>query len=188
MRELVKLTCLCCCVSPPFPPLPPPPASLPHTLTLTLDESQGYYVLGPPSSRTHMFTLSLTLHSPTNLPAVSPGNSTPSNCRYRSNSHPTSPSPSPQPPTPTSRWYFYYNLLGNDITSESFLSSTNSPSFRPECASIRVKSSRELLSLLLVSQEELKVKTAGHTYFFARLMCHVITSLPSFSPGAFVLG
>lgn len=60
---------------------------------------------------------------------------------------------SPGQPVAGSPWYFYYSLLGNDITSEPFHSDT----FRPERASVRVKTTRELLGTLLSAQEDVQV-------------------------------
>ena len=56
------------------------------------------------------------------------------------------------------QYYFYYCLLGNDITSEPFIP----PVFSPERASIRLKSSRDLLSLLFASQPDLEASFLNH--------------------------
>ena len=58
-----------------------------------------------------------------------------------------------QPTGGTGCYYFYYNLLGNDITSELF----EAERFKTEKASIRIMSTRERLSLLFESQEDIKV-------------------------------
>lgn len=54
----------------------------------------------------------------------------------------------------SSDYYFYYKLLGNDITSEVF----KMASFKPERASIRIKSTRDNLAALLATQGDLKVR------------------------------
>jgi len=56
-------------------------------------------------------------------------------------------------PSLDKKCYFYYSLLCNDITSEPF----SPTSFRPERASIRVRTSRELLGLLLAAQDDLQL-------------------------------
>lgn len=51
-------------------------------------------------------------------------------------------------------YYFYYNLLGNEITSELFMMTD----FKPERASIRIRCTREKLTSVLASEKELKVR------------------------------
>lgn len=71
--------------------------------------------------------------------------------------HPTSNTlthPHTHKPSLDKKCYFYYSLLCNDITSEPF----SPTSFRPERASIRVRTSRELLGLLLAAQDDLQVQ------------------------------
>uniref|UniRef100_A0A3B3QZE7 Centrosomal protein 120 n=1 Tax=Paramormyrops kingsleyae TaxID=1676925 RepID=A0A3B3QZE7_9TELE len=55
-----------------------------------------------------------------------------------------------------SHYFFYYTLLGNDITSEPFLDLL-SPSFEPERASVRVRSSVPLLRAYLEQQRSLQI-------------------------------
>ena len=93
-------------------------------LSLNLDPSGDFYTLGSESHDHTLHTLSFTLSNAQHLP-----------------SH------------PSNQIYFYYNLLGNDITSELF----TPPLFSPECASIRIKSSRQLLALLFAAQKDVEV-------------------------------
>lgn len=53
-------------------------------------------------------------------------------------------------------YYFYYSLLGNDITNAAFYSLL-SPNFRPERASIRIKSDQATLNTFLASLADMKV-------------------------------
>ncbi|CAG5917422.1 unnamed protein product, partial [Menidia menidia] len=55
-----------------------------------------------------------------------------------------------------SGFFFYYSLLGNDITSEPF-GSLLSPDFQPERASVRIRSSKQILLAFLSQQPSLQV-------------------------------
>lgn len=57
-------------------------------------------------------------------------------------------------------FYFYYTLLGNDITSESF-QNVVTPSFEPERASVRIRSSEKILRAYLSKQPSLEVTSGG---------------------------
>lgn len=65
--------------------------------------------------------------------------------------------------------YFYYCLLGNDITTEPF----SPPTLHPERASVRVKGEGHQLQLLLSSQPDLKV----HLSQGQASLCHGLVSL-----------
>lgn len=56
-----------------------------------------------------------------------------------------------------SEFYFYYSLLGNDITSEPF-HNLLSPDFEPERASVRIRSSKRVLHTFLSQQPSLQVR------------------------------
>lgn len=56
-----------------------------------------------------------------------------------------------------SGFFFYYLLLGNDITSEPF-HNLLSPDFEPERASVRIRSSRQILQTFLSQQPSLQVR------------------------------
>lgn len=58
-----------------------------------------------------------------------------------------------------SEFYFYYSLLGNDITSEPF-HNLLSPDFEPERASVRIRSSKHILQTFLSQQPNLQVSVA----------------------------
>ena len=53
-------------------------------------------------------------------------------------------------------FFFYYSLLGNDITSAPFLNLL-SPSFQPERASVRIRSTKQVLLTYLGQQPALQV-------------------------------
>lgn len=55
-----------------------------------------------------------------------------------------------------SDFFFYYSLLGNDITSEPF-HNLLSPDFEPERASVRIRSSKRILKAFLSQQPSLQV-------------------------------
>lgn len=56
-----------------------------------------------------------------------------------------------------SEFFFYYTLLGNDVTSEPF-QNLISPTFEPERASVRIRSSDRVLRLFLSQQPCLQVR------------------------------
>lgn len=56
-----------------------------------------------------------------------------------------------------SEFFFYYTLLGNDITSEPFRNLL-SPDFEPERASVRIRSSKQILQTFLAQQPSLQVR------------------------------
>lgn len=56
-------------------------------------------------------------------------------------------------------FFFYYSLLGNDVTNEPFNDLIN-PNFEPERASVRIRSSIEILRVYLALQSKLQVSTA----------------------------
>ncbi|KAB1281105.1 Centrosomal protein of 120 kDa [Camelus dromedarius] len=53
-------------------------------------------------------------------------------------------------------FFFYYSLLGNDVTNEPFNDLIN-PNFEPERASVRIRSSIELLRVYLALQSKLQI-------------------------------
>ena len=66
---------------------------------------------------------------------------------------------------PSDGFFFYYSLLGNDITNEAFVDLLN-PNFPPERASVKVRSSVDALRLFLVHQPGLQVCTCVLVFFF----------------------
>lgn len=53
-------------------------------------------------------------------------------------------------------FFFYYSLLGNDVTNEPFTDLIN-PNFEPERASVRIRSSADVLQVYLCAQSKLQV-------------------------------
>uniref|UniRef100_A0A8I5NQG6 Centrosomal protein 120 n=1 Tax=Papio anubis TaxID=9555 RepID=A0A8I5NQG6_PAPAN len=53
-------------------------------------------------------------------------------------------------------FFFYYSLLGNDVTNEPFNDLIN-PNFEPERASVRIRSSVEVLRVYLALQSKLQI-------------------------------
>ncbi|XP_033622264.1 centrosomal protein of 120 kDa isoform X6 [Fukomys damarensis] len=53
-------------------------------------------------------------------------------------------------------FFFYYSLLGNDVTNEPFSDLIN-PNFEPERASVRIRSSVEILRVYLALQPKLQI-------------------------------
>jgi len=64
-----------------------------------------------------------------------------------------------------SAYYFYYSLLGNDITNSAFYSLI-SPNFRPERASIKIKSDQSTLNAFLASLADIKVSISVTTHIY----------------------
>lgn len=60
-------------------------------------------------------------------------------------------------------FFFYYSLLGNDVTNEPFNDLIN-PNFEPERASVRIRSSVEILRVYLAFQSKLQVRTAENCF------------------------
>lgn len=75
-----------------------------------------------------------------------------------------------------SEFFFYYTLLGNDITSEPFRNLL-SPDFEPERASVRIRSSKQVLQTFLSQQPRLQVGARKRTKSFS--MCDTVSALPN---------
>ncbi|XP_035665756.1 centrosomal protein of 120 kDa-like [Branchiostoma floridae] len=108
----------------------------PRTLKARLNEEEGYYQVGPADRCTQHFVLSVTVAFASNLPQLVPM---------------SMPLPSRE-----SGFFFYYSLLGNDVTNESFHNLLN-PDFPAERASVRVRSSVQVLRLFLAAQPGLQI-------------------------------
>lgn len=63
-----------------------------------------------------------------------------------------------------SEFFFYYSLLGNDITSESF-HKLLIPDFEPERSSVRIRSSKPVLQIFLSQQPDLQVRAFAKWLF-----------------------
>uniref|UniRef100_A0A8C5MXZ6 Centrosomal protein of 120 kDa n=1 Tax=Leptobrachium leishanense TaxID=445787 RepID=A0A8C5MXZ6_9ANUR len=108
----------------------------PKSLVPILNETEGYHQIGPVDYCKDYFTLSLTVAFATQLEQLIP-----SNLKL----------PEPQP-----EFFFYYSLLGNDVTNEPFTDLIN-PNFEPERASVRIRSSLEVLSMYLSLQPQFQI-------------------------------
>uniref|UniRef100_A0AAQ4R2M0 C2 domain-containing protein n=1 Tax=Gasterosteus aculeatus aculeatus TaxID=481459 RepID=A0AAQ4R2M0_GASAC len=109
---------------------------LPARLEATLVPEQGYHQVGPADSCSDMFVLSVTVAFATKLEQLIPSTTKLS--------------------AEGSGFFFYYSLLGNDITSEPF-ASLLSPDFEPERASVRIRSSKQVLRAFLSQQPGLQI-------------------------------
>ncbi|XP_003444553.1 centrosomal protein of 120 kDa isoform X1 [Oreochromis niloticus] len=109
---------------------------LPEKLEAILIPDQGYHQVGPADLCTDMFVLSVTVAFATKLEQL-----VPSTMKLSAEG---------------SEFFFYYSLLGNDITSEPF-HNLLSPDFEPERASVRIRSSKQILKAFLSQQPSLQI-------------------------------
>ncbi|XP_023594441.1 centrosomal protein of 120 kDa isoform X3 [Trichechus manatus latirostris] len=116
------------------------PASLsgldPKDIVAVLNEEEGYHQIGPAEYCTDSFIMSVTIAFATQLEQLIP-------CTMKL--------PERQP-----EFFFYYTLLGNDVTNEPFNDLIN-PNFEPERASVRIRSSVEILRIYLALQSKLQI-------------------------------
>ncbi|KAL2092860.1 hypothetical protein ACEWY4_012658 [Coilia grayii] len=105
-------------------------------LQLVLNEEEGYHQLGPADSCTDIFVLSVTVAYASKLEQLI-GQTT-------------------QLSREGTDFFFYYTLLGNDITSEPF-QNVVTPSFEPERASVRIRSSEKIVRTYLSQQPNLEI-------------------------------
>ncbi|KAM7018354.1 centrosomal protein of 120 kDa [Tautogolabrus adspersus] len=109
---------------------------LPDKLEATLIPDQGYHQVGPADFCSEMFVLSVTVAFATKLEQLIP-----STMKLSAEG---------------SEFFFYYSLLSNDITSEPF-HNLLSPDFEPERASVRIRSSKQILQTFLSQQPSLEI-------------------------------
>ncbi|CAB1320216.1 unnamed protein product [Coregonus sp. 'balchen'] len=109
---------------------------LPEKLEAVLKEDEGYHQIGHEDHCTDLFVLSVTVAFATKLEQLIP-----STMKLAGEG---------------SEFFFYYTLLGNDITSEPF-QNLMSPSFEPERASVRIRSSDPVILAFLSLQPSLQV-------------------------------
>ncbi|KAF6356723.1 centrosomal protein 120 [Rhinolophus ferrumequinum] len=116
------------------------PASLsglePRDIVAVLNVEGGYHQIGPADYCTDFFVMSVTIAFATQLEQLIP-------CTMKL--------PERQP-----EFFFYYSLLGNDVTNEPFNDLIN-PNFEPERASVRIRSSVEILRVYLALQPKLQI-------------------------------
>ncbi|XP_026072887.1 centrosomal protein of 120 kDa-like isoform X1 [Carassius auratus] len=121
------------------PARPGSPALVPldsDKLRPLLNEEEGFHQIGPEDVCAEMFVLSVTLAFASKLEQLI--------------------SSSTKLSSEGSEFFFYYTLLGNDVTSEPF-QNLLSPNFEPERASVRIRSSEPFLRLFLGQQPCLQI-------------------------------
>ncbi|XP_072288993.1 centrosomal protein of 120 kDa [Eucyclogobius newberryi] len=109
---------------------------LPERLQPVLVSDRGFHQIGPEDLCPDMFVLSVTVAFATKLQQLIP-----SDLKLSAEG---------------SDFYFYYSLLGNDITSEPF-HSLLTPAFEPERASVRIRSSKQVLQRFLRQENCLQI-------------------------------
>uniref|UniRef100_A0A671URD9 Centrosomal protein 120 n=1 Tax=Sparus aurata TaxID=8175 RepID=A0A671URD9_SPAAU len=109
---------------------------LPDNLEAVLISEKGYHQVGPADHCCDMFVLSVTVAFATKLEQLIP-----STMKLSAEG---------------SEFFFYYSLLGNDITSEPF-HNLLSPDFEPERASVRIRSSKQILQTFLSQSPSLQI-------------------------------
>uniref|UniRef100_A0A8D0L370 Centrosomal protein of 120 kDa n=1 Tax=Sphenodon punctatus TaxID=8508 RepID=A0A8D0L370_SPHPU len=114
----------------------PLPGLDPKNIVAVLNEEEGYHQIGPAEYCSDYFVLSVTIAFATQLEQLIPS---------------TMKLPERQP-----EFFFYYSLLGNDVTNEPFTDLMN-PNFEPERASVRICSSVEILQVYLSAQPKLQI-------------------------------
>ncbi|XP_042729851.1 centrosomal protein of 120 kDa isoform X1 [Lagopus leucura] len=108
----------------------------PKSIVPVLNEEEGYHQIGPAEHCRDYFVLSVTIAFATQLEQLVPS---------------TMKLPEHQP-----EFFFYYSLLGNDVTNEPFTDLIN-PNFEPERASVRIRSSADVLQVYLCAQSKLQI-------------------------------
>ncbi|NXU45924.1 CE120 protein, partial [Drymodes brunneopygia] len=108
----------------------------PKSIVPVLNEEEGYHQIGPAEYCRDHFVLSVTIAFATQLEQLVPS---------------TMKLPDRQP-----EFFFYYSLLGNDVTNEPFTDLIN-PNFEPERASVRIRSTVEVLQVYLCVQSKLQI-------------------------------
>ncbi|XP_076218202.1 centrosomal protein of 120 kDa isoform X2 [Aptenodytes patagonicus] len=108
----------------------------PKSIVPVLNEEEGYHQIGPAEYCRDYFVLSVTIAFATQLEQLVPS---------------TMKLPERQPD-----FFFYYSLLGNDVTNEPFTDLIN-PNFEPERASVRIRSTADVLRVYLCAQSKLQI-------------------------------
>ncbi|RUS71785.1 hypothetical protein EGW08_020454 [Elysia chlorotica] len=106
-----------------------------NSLIPVLDEDGGFYQIGPSATCTDKFVISVTIAYAGNLPHLIPSTTQISTSRG---------------------FFFYYSLLGNDVTNEPFFDLVH-PNFPAERASVKVRSSVDALRSFLSHQPGLQI-------------------------------
>ncbi|NWU70940.1 CE120 protein, partial [Pterocles burchelli] len=108
----------------------------PRSIVPVLNEEEGYHQIGPAEYCRDYFVLSVTIAFATQLEQLVPS---------------TMKLPERQP-----EFFFYYTLLGNDVTNEPFTDLIN-PNFEPERASVRIRSAADVLHIYFCAQSKLQI-------------------------------
>uniref|UniRef100_A0A8C0QPW9 Centrosomal protein of 120 kDa n=1 Tax=Chelonoidis abingdonii TaxID=106734 RepID=A0A8C0QPW9_CHEAB len=108
----------------------------PKNIVAVLNEEEGYHQIGPAEYCREYFVLSVTIAFATQLEQLIPS---------------TMKLPERQP-----EFFFYYSLLGNDVTNEPFTDLIN-PNFEPERASVRIRSTVEVLQVYFSAQPKIQI-------------------------------
>ncbi|XP_041251920.1 centrosomal protein of 120 kDa isoform X2 [Onychostruthus taczanowskii] len=108
----------------------------PKSIVPVLNEEEGYHQIGPAEYCRDHFVLSVTIAFATQLEQLVPS---------------TMKLPDRQP-----EFFFYYSLLGNDVTNELFTDLIN-PNFEPERASVRIRSTVDVLQVYFCAQSKLQI-------------------------------
>ncbi|XP_077377807.1 centrosomal protein of 120 kDa isoform X2 [Festucalex cinctus] len=116
---------------------------LPHKLEAVLVPEQGYHQVGPDDIATDMFVLSVTVAFAAKLEQLIP-----TTLKLSSED---------------AGFFFFYTLLGNDITSEPF-HNLLTPDFQPERTSVRVRSSERALRAFLSQRPPLQIHLCCGTH------------------------
>ncbi|XP_076859626.1 centrosomal protein of 120 kDa [Brachyhypopomus gauderio] len=144
-------------------------------LEAVLNEDEGYHQIGPADLCKDMFVLSVTVAFATKLEQLI--------------------SSSTKLSSEGSEFFFFYSLLGNDVTSEPF-QNLISPNFEPERASVRIRSNDKILRVFLSQQQNLLVhlccgkQSLGSTEISLAALAKNITDLAKRAAtieGAFVM-
>ncbi|NXU57883.1 CE120 protein, partial [Turnix velox] len=108
----------------------------PKSTVPVLNEEEGYHQIGPAEYCRDYFVLSVTIVFATQLEQLVPS---------------TMKLPERQP-----EFFFYYSLLGNDVTNEPFTDLIN-PNFEPERASVRIRSTVDVLHGYFCAESKLQI-------------------------------
>ncbi|XP_068025051.1 centrosomal protein of 120 kDa isoform X1 [Melanerpes formicivorus] len=108
----------------------------PESIVPVLNEEEGCHQIGPAEHCRDYFVLSVTIAFATQLEQLIP-------CTMKL-------------PVQRPEFYFYYSLLGNDVTNEPFTDLIN-PNFEPERASVRIRSTAHVLKMYLCGQAKLQI-------------------------------
>ncbi|NWJ04309.1 CE120 protein, partial [Crypturellus undulatus] len=106
------------------------------SIVAVLNEEEGYHQIGPADYCKEYFVLSVTIAFATQLEQLVPS---------------AMKIPERQP-----EFFFYYSLLGNDVTNEPFTDLIN-PNFEPERASVRIRSTTDVLQVYFCAQSKLQI-------------------------------